>query len=115
MGSQGFNALHTAAYWSNRTAIQMIKEHVDEHYPDKEVPYNVTTDDGITALDCSARAVSKNMVYEEDNRDLDVRVLAVHQEHAIKCYRLLRESGALHSFELKGFLIKYVTARTSQA
>jgi len=86
----------------------MIQEHVKAHYPDQDVPYNTTTDEGVTVLDHSADAVKRDKIYEEENRQLDARVLAVHREHAIRCYRMLRENGALHSFELKGIFIMYV-------
>jgi hypothetical protein len=90
----------------------MIQEHIDEHYPGRDVPYNATTDGGLTVLDYSVEAIKKNKVDEEVNSRLDAQVLAVHRVHAIKCYQMLRENGALHCFELKGIPIMYVT--TSQ-
>jgi hypothetical protein len=109
MGERGIGPLHVAAFWSNRTAIRIIQEHVDEYYPDEEMPYNTTNDGGSTALDASAEAAKKNKINEEENEQLDAHVLAVHREHAIKCYQMLRENGALHWFELKGVLIMYVS------
>jgi hypothetical protein len=94
-----------AAFWSNRTAIRIIQEHVDKHDPDRGVPYNATTDGGTTVLDYSVEAAKKNTINEEENQQLDTQLLAVHREHAIKCYQLLRENGALHWFELKGIMI----------
>jgi hypothetical protein len=96
--------LHIAASCANKTAIQMIQEHVEEYWPKREVPYNIITTWGTTPLDYSASAVKDGMHAEGDGQ-VDPQVPAMYREHAISCYQLLRQNGALHSFELKGIFI----------
>jgi hypothetical protein len=40
-GQHGTGAVHAAAYWANIPAIQMIKEHVEQHCPGRAMPWSL--------------------------------------------------------------------------
>ncbi|KAI8725603.1 Protein kinase domain-containing protein [Fusarium sp. LHS14.1] len=56
--------LHVAAYWSDKTALQMIKDHVQCHCPGKPVPWNLI-EGGNTVLDFASLG-ARLLVYKVD-------------------------------------------------
>ncbi|KAF5716280.1 major facilitator superfamily transporter [Fusarium mundagurra] len=44
---RGRTSLHIAAYWSNKTALQMIKDHAQRHFPSKKIPWNTVASGNI--------------------------------------------------------------------
>ncbi|RSL68696.1 hypothetical protein CEP54_002737 [Fusarium duplospermum] len=95
--------LHVAAYWSNKTALQMIKDHVQHNCPGNSVPWNLI-EGGNTVLDFASLSVREKALPAlgpEGNR----AATRSTKKAALECYKFLRENGALHNWELQGTMV----------
>ncbi|EEU45289.1 uncharacterized protein NECHADRAFT_80834 [Fusarium vanettenii 77-13-4] len=95
--------LHVASYWSNKTALQMIKDHVQRNCPGKPVPWNLI-EGGNTVLDFASLGVREKTLPAlgpEGNKAASRST----RKAALECYRFLRQNGALHNWELQGTMI----------
>lgn len=102
----GRTVFHDAAFWSNTTALQMIKDHLEALSPDRPIPWNVQAQND-TVLD---EAVARLMITDGEailghSADLGRVAAAPSRITLIACYRFLRENGALHQWELDGILL----------
>ncbi|KAM6528957.1 hypothetical protein FALCPG4_009909 [Fusarium falciforme] len=95
--------LHVAAYWSNKTALQMIKDHVQRNYPGKSVPWNLI-EGGNTVLDFASLGVREKALPALGPEGNKVATRST-KEAALECYKFLRENGALHNWELQGTMV----------
>ncbi|KAJ4157720.1 hypothetical protein NW754_009369 [Fusarium falciforme] len=95
--------LHIAAYWSNKTALQMIKDHVQRNYPGKSVPWNLI-EGGNTVLDFASLGVREKALPALGPEGNKVATRST-KKAALECYKFLRESGALHNWELQGTMV----------
>jgi hypothetical protein len=97
---------HDAALWSNTTALQMIKDHLQALSPDRPIPWNVQAQNDTVLDEAVARVMTKDgEATLGHSADLG-RVAAASSRIALTtCYRFLRENGALHQWELDGFLL----------
>ncbi|KAJ4218838.1 hypothetical protein NW759_007989 [Fusarium solani] len=95
--------LHVAAYWSNKTALQMIKDHVQRNCPGKPVPWNLI-EEGNTVLDSASLGVREKALpaLSPEGNKLATRST---KKAALECYKFLRENGALHNWELQGTMV----------
>ncbi|KAG4281208.1 serine/threonine protein kinase [Fusarium proliferatum] len=100
---RGRTALHIAAYWSNKTALQMIKEHAQRNFPNKTIPWN-TEASGNTVLDHTLQGIKEKSFPALDNEVNKVATRSTRKA-ALACYLFLRENGALHNWELEGSLV----------
>lgn len=102
----GLTVFHHAAIWSNTTALRMIKDHLQTHYPNKVIPWGIQAR-SYTVLDAAvARLVGKDTDPVLGHSVELSRVAAASSRLAsIACYRFLRENGALHHWELTGVLL----------
>ncbi|EWZ46369.1 serine/threonine protein kinase [Fusarium oxysporum Fo47] len=100
---RGRSSLHIAAYWSNKTALQMIKDHAQRHFPNKNNPWN-TVASGNTVLDHALLGIKEKSL---PTLDTEVNKVATRstRKAALACYVFLRENGALHNWELDGSLV----------
>ncbi|KAF5553500.1 serine threonine kinase [Fusarium napiforme] len=96
-------SLHIAAYWSNKTALQMIKDHAQRHFPSKKVPWN-TVASGNTVLDHALLGIKEKSPPALDSEVNKVAARST-KKAALGCYVFLRENGALHNWELEGSLV----------
>ncbi|KFA78610.1 hypothetical protein S40288_06979 [Stachybotrys chartarum IBT 40288] len=103
LGPNGSNALQTAAYWGNGTALQMIKDHMQRKFPRKTVPWNVKAN-GNTVLDYAMLAVQDQKIKALEPIVNRVATRAT-RESALACYEFLRENGAVHNWELQGTMV----------
>lgn len=95
--------LHVAAYWSNKTALQMIKDHVQRNYPGKPVPWNLI--EGVnTVLDFASLGVREKALPALGPEGNKVATRST-KKAALECYKFLRENGALHNWELQGTMV----------
>ncbi|SCO40934.1 related to death-associated protein kinase 1 [Fusarium fujikuroi] len=100
---KGRTSLHIAAYWSNKIALQMIKEHAQRHFPNKTIPWN-TEASGNTVLDHALQGIKEKSFPALDNEVNKVATRSTRKA-ALACYAFLRENGALHNWELEGSLV----------
>ncbi|KAF5639240.1 serine threonine kinase [Fusarium sp. NRRL 52700] len=100
---RGRTSLHIAAYWSNKTALQMIKEHAQRHFPNKNIPWNNVAS-GNTVLDHALQGIKEKSFPTLDNEVNKVATRST-KKAALACYVFLRENGALHNWELEGSLV----------
>ncbi|KAF4945004.1 hypothetical protein FGADI_12263 [Fusarium gaditjirri] len=100
---RGRSSLHIAAYWSNKTALQMIKDHAQRHFPNKKIPWN-TVASGNTVLDHALQGIKENSIPALDTEVNKVATRSTRKA-ALACYVFLRENGALHNWELEGSLV----------
>ncbi|RKL16461.1 hypothetical protein BFJ68_g5073 [Fusarium oxysporum] len=97
---RGRSSLHIAAYWSNKTALQMIKDHAQRHFPNKNNPWN-TVASGNTVLDHALLGIKEKSLPALDTEVNKVATRSTRKA-ALACYVFLRENGALHNWELDG-------------
>ncbi|KAL2686858.1 hypothetical protein Neosp_004400 [[Neocosmospora] mangrovei] len=95
--------LHVAAYWSNNTALQMIKDHVQRNCPGKLVPWNII-EGGNTVLDFASLGVREKTLPALGPEGNKVATRST-KKAALECYKFLRENGALHNWELQGTMV----------
>ncbi|KAF5588154.1 serine threonine kinase [Fusarium pseudoanthophilum] len=100
---RGRTSLHIAAYWSNKTALQMIKDHAQRHFPDKKIPWN-TEASGNTVLDHALLGIKEKSLPALDTEVSKVATRST-KKAALACYVFLRENGGLHNWELEGSLV----------
>ncbi|EXK43667.1 serine/threonine protein kinase [Fusarium oxysporum f. sp. lycopersici 4287] len=100
---RGRTSLHIAAYWSNTTALQMIKDHAQRHFPNKNIPWN-TVASGNTVLDHALLGIKEKSLPALDTEVNKVATRSTRKA-ALACYVFLRENGALHNWELDGSLV----------
>ncbi|EGU77133.1 hypothetical protein HZS61_014606 [Fusarium oxysporum f. sp. conglutinans] len=100
---RGRTSLHIAAYWSNKTALQMIKDHAQRHFPNKNIPWN-TVASGTTVLDHALLGIKEKSLPALDTEVNKVATRSTRKA-ALACYVFLRENGALHNWELDGSLV----------
>ncbi|KAL5610225.1 hypothetical protein FOVSG1_004906 [Fusarium oxysporum f. sp. vasinfectum] len=100
---RGRSSLHIAAYWSNKTALQMIKDHAQRHFPNKNIPWN-TVASGNTVLDHALLGIKEKSLPALDTEVNKVATRSTRKA-ALACYVFLRENGALHNWELDGSLV----------
>ncbi|EXM17337.1 serine/threonine protein kinase [Fusarium oxysporum f. sp. vasinfectum 25433] len=100
---RGRTSLHIAAYWSNTTALQMIKDHAQRHFPNKNIPWN-TVASGNTVLDHALLGIKEKSLPALDTEVNKVATRSTRKA-ALACYVFLRENGALHNWELDGPLV----------
>ncbi|EMT72535.1 hypothetical protein FOC4_g10001169 [Fusarium odoratissimum] len=100
---RGRTSLHIAAYWSNKTALQMIKDHAQRHFPNKNIPWN-TVASGNTVLDHALLGIKEKSLPALDTEVNKVATRSTRKA-ALACYVFLRENGALHNWELDGSLV----------
>ncbi|KAM5363478.1 hypothetical protein ACJA88_013507 [Fusarium oxysporum] len=100
---RGRSSLHIAAYWSNKTALQMIKDHAQRHFPNKNNPWN-TVASGNTVLDHALLGIKEKSLPALDTEVNKVATRSTRKA-ALACYVFLRENGALHNWELDGSLV----------
>ncbi|KAG7418401.1 Serine/threonine-protein kinase HT1 [Fusarium oxysporum f. sp. rapae] len=100
---RGRSSLHIAAYWSNKTALQMIKDHAQRHFPNKNIPWN-TVASGNTVLDHALLGIKEKSLPALDTEVNKVATRSTRKA-ALECYVFLRENGALHNWELEGSLV----------
>ncbi|KAF5594360.1 serine threonine kinase [Fusarium subglutinans] len=100
---RGRTCLHIAAYWSNKTALQMIKDHAQRHFPSKKIPWNAVAS-GNTVLDHALQGIKEKALPALDNQVNKVASRSTRKA-ALACYVFLRENGALHNWELEGSLV----------
>ncbi|KAL4745231.1 hypothetical protein BDW72DRAFT_186992 [Aspergillus terricola var. indicus] len=99
-----YSALHRAAQYANRVALDMFIDHIEASHPDKPLPLSRCAADGNTVLDCAAIAVAQPSRQRENPDELDNIASRQLQRAAVGCYEFLRGKGALHKWELKGNL-----------
>ncbi|UPL01367.1 hypothetical protein LCI18_012301 [Fusarium solani-melongenae] len=95
--------LHIAAYWSNKTALHMIKDHVQRNYPGKPVPWNLI-EGGNTVLDFASLGVREKTLPALGPEGNKVATRST-KKAALECYKFLRENGALQNWELQGTMV----------
>ncbi|KLO92417.1 Uncharacterized protein LW93_11991 [Fusarium fujikuroi] len=100
---RGRTSLHIAAYWSNKTALQMIKDHARRHFSNKNIPWN-TEASGNTVLDHALQGIKEKSFPALDTKINKVATRSTRKA-ALACYVFLRENGALHNWELEGSLV----------
>ncbi|CVL11284.1 related to death-associated protein kinase 1 [Fusarium proliferatum] len=100
---RGSSSLHVAAYWSNRTALQMIKGHAQRRFPNQKIPWN-TSASGNTVLDHALLSIKEKSL-PAPNSTVNKVATRSTREAALSCYVFLRENGALHTWELEGSLV----------
>jgi hypothetical protein len=100
---RGRNSLHIAADWSNKTALQMIKDHAQRHFPDKKIPWNAVAS-GNTVLDHALLCIKEKSL-PALGTEINKVVTRSTRKAALACYTFLRENGALHHWELEGSLV----------
>ncbi|KAH7254278.1 uncharacterized protein BKA55DRAFT_737986 [Fusarium redolens] len=100
---KGRSSLHIAAYWSNKTALQMIKDYAQRHFPSKNIPWN-TVASGNTVLDHALLGIKEKSLPALDTEVNKVATRSTRKA-ALACYVFLRENGALHNWELEGSLV----------
>ncbi|KAF5687897.1 serine threonine kinase [Fusarium denticulatum] len=100
---RGRTCLHIAAYWSNKTALQMIKDHAQRHFPNKKIPWNAVAS-GNTVLDHALQGIKEKSLPALDKEVNKVATRSTRKA-ALACYVFLRENGALHNWELEGSLV----------
>nr|RBQ94673.1 hypothetical protein FVER53263_07705 [Fusarium verticillioides] len=96
-------SLHIAAYWSNKTALQMIKDHSQRNFPNKKIPWNAVASDN-TVLDHALLGIKEKSLPALDTEVNKVATRST-KKAALACYVCLRENGALHNWELEGSLV----------
>jgi hypothetical protein len=97
------SSLHIAAYWSNKTALQIIQGHAQRHFPSKNIPWN-TVASGNTVLDHALLGIKDKSLPALDTEVNKVATRSTRKA-ALACYVFLRENGALHNWELEGSLV----------
>lgn len=103
LGPDGSTALHMAAFWANRTALEKIAAHIRTRHAEQRIPWNNKTTRGYTVLDYARHEVGNvKLLRASDTTTLDRMALKTKKEAAIECYRFLRAQGAVHSWELRG-------------
>ncbi|KAJ4262925.1 hypothetical protein NW762_006538 [Fusarium torreyae] len=101
--AQGRCILHVAAYWSNKTALQMLKDHVNRHYPEILLPWN-TLASGNSVLDHATLGVQEKSLARWGTEINKVATRST-KKAALACYEFLRENGALHNWEFEGIMV----------
>ncbi|KAF4341452.1 serine threonine kinase [Fusarium beomiforme] len=97
------SVLHIAAYWSNKTALQMIKDHAERHFPNKALPWNAVAT-GNTVIDHALLGIKEKSLLKLDEVVNKVATRSTRKA-SLACYVFLRENGALHNWELEGTLV----------
>ena len=124
----GMNAIHWAARWTNRVALELLfsqlkyclRDEVSEAQERFEQILNIQDDAGATVLDHM-----NAIFFDPDDNDETPEFpdeLSVRREGTLEafsmtdrrragtaCYIMLREIGALHKIELSGFSLEYET------
>lgn len=99
LGHENRSALFHATLWTNRLAIQYMKDHVRSLRPPQTLPHNVT-DNGVTVLDAASSVLKgSNAVH---SKFVSEKIL---EDCRVKCYKFLREDGATHKYEHDGVMI----------
>ncbi|KAF4960305.1 hypothetical protein FSARC_10502 [Fusarium sarcochroum] len=101
--AEGRCILHIAAYWSNKTALQMFKDHIDRHYPDISLPWNTLASRN-SVLDLSTLGIQK-MALATWGTEVNKVAMKSTKKAALACYEFLRENGALHNWEFEGTMV----------
>ncbi|KAM0548044.1 hypothetical protein ACHAPJ_010102 [Fusarium lateritium] len=86
--AEGHCILHVAALWSNKTALQMLKDHVRQHYPDESLPWN-TLASGNSVLDVAMLGI-KNMALAKFGTEVNKVAMRSTKKPALACYKFLR-------------------------
>ncbi|KAM0226904.1 hypothetical protein ACHAPO_011998 [Fusarium lateritium] len=103
--AQGQTVLHCAAQWSNKTALQMIKDHFERHFPRRPVPWNTQANGG-TVLDWAWHVCTKKSIPERHDEVANKIHTRTTRKAALDCYVFLRENGAMRERELEGLLLE---------
>ncbi|KAJ0132300.1 hypothetical protein HZ326_24618 [Fusarium oxysporum f. sp. albedinis] len=101
-GPSESTALHIAAFWANRKAIEKVANHIIIRHPEESLPWNSRAVSGNTVLDFARHEVGNIKLGSESDVVMDRMALKAKKEAAVDCYKFLRGEGAIHAWELKG-------------
>jgi hypothetical protein len=111
-------AVHTAASWANLTALKLIRLRMDD-YTRRNSKANVSIAQ-LANMEGNYRATALDQVVsnltppgdhdqvEEYPSFFEPRRMLQRQSAALECYKILRELGAMHRVELKGWALRQV-------
>ena len=98
--NRGFNPLHFAVYFSNVTAIEIIRDHLTS--VGQELDPNMPNDEGVTPLSGSGQIRRNIRLDEEEQRN----VFGILHRRTAQTYSCMRNLGAYFDFEQAGIMIR---------